>query len=315
MRRLIALVVALVSFALVGSPLALAQEATPASDAGGLTPLAQAVVEELPSAPAEIFFARLTLEPGAGFPFDPNDPGLALVYVETGVFTFLAATDVRVTRVVVAGTPVAEEVAVAGVEVELRQGDSAVFPPLVAGEARNTGAVPVVLLVAGIVPTGVPEAATPIMGTPGAEGTPLGEEAGSPAGLSFQGLAFGQVDQLPAGPAIIGIGRLTLGPGASIPPHPHPGLEFAVVEAGTASFTVGEGQVEILRGITTATPGPEAPETETVGAGQEVTLEAGDSVVYQPGTVADLRNEGDAPLLLLGGGIDPLAGEMATPTS
>ncbi len=131
--------------------------------------------------------------------------------------------------------------------------------------------------------------------------------------LCAQALAFGEADQLPAGPAAMSIGRLILEPGASIPSHPHLGPEFGVVEAGTASFTVSEGQVEIIRGITTATPGPEAPEPETAGAGEEVTLEAGDGVFYHPGTVADFRNEGDTPLVLLGGGVEPLTGDMATP--
>ncbi len=104
-----------------------------------------------------------------------------------------------------------------------------------------------------------------------------------------------------------------LAPGATIPAHPHPGPEFGVVEEGTVTFTVSEGQVEIIRGVTTATPGPEAPETEMVTAGQEATLQAGDGVFYHPGAVADLRNEGDTPVVLLGGGIEPLTGEMATP--
>ncbi len=299
-NRLIMLVVALCSLTLVRSPLALAQEGV------AFEPLAQEGVEELPSTPADIFFARFTLEPGAGFRFDPNDPALALVYVESGVFTFRAVTDVRVTRVVVGGTPVAGEVAVGGVQVELSPGDSALFPPFVAGEARNAGTEPVILLVAGIEPTGAAAAATPLVGTPEAVGTPLVEDEEVPGGLSFQGLAIGRVDELPAGPALIGFRRLTLEPGASLPPVPTLGPAFGVVEEGTASFTVSEGQVEILRGIAMATPGVEELESELVGVGEEVTLEAGDGVFYQAGTVTDLRNEGNAPLKLLAGSIEAL---------
>ncbi len=199
MRRLIAVVVALFALTLVGSPLALAQEATPATEGVGLppgvafTPLAQAVVAELPQAPADVFFARFTFESGATFPLDPTDPSLALVAVESGTMTFRAVTDVQVTRVAVAGTPVAGEVAVGGVETQLGPGDSALFPPFVAGEIRNVGAVPVVLLAAVIEPVGAADAATPTAATPGTEGTPLADE-GAPAGFSFQGLTFGQAD-------------------------------------------------------------------------------------------------------------------------
>ncbi|HEV2106873.1 MAG TPA: cupin domain-containing protein, partial [Thermomicrobiales bacterium] len=156
--------------------------------------------------------------------------------------------------------------------------------------------------------------------TPVAAGTPVGEaeEFAPLAGVVFQPLAFGSVEVLPLGPAGIGIGRLTLEPGAAIPPHPHLGPEFGVIEAGTASITVSEGELQVARGRQASLPAGVAtpfvaPIVETFGAGDEVTLNPGDAVFYEPGTVADLRNAGDQPLVFLGGGIEPIGGAPATP--
>lgn len=318
MRHLFALVAALLVLISFGANVA-AQDATPAAGEGGapagvtFEPIAQAVVDQLPPAPADVFFLRLTLAPGASFPLNPADPSLVLVGVESGTFSVRALTEVQVARVVIAGTPVAAEVVAEGVEFTLSPGESAIFPPFVAGEVRNDGQEPAVALVAGIEPIGA--LATPAAATPVAAGTPVGEaeEFAPLAGVVFQPLAFGSVEVLPLGPAGIGIGRLTLEPGAVIPPHPHLGPEFGVIEAGTASITVSEGELQVARGVATmATPFAE-PAVETFGAGDEVTLNPGDAVFYESGTVADLRNAGDQSLVFLGGGIEPIGVAPATP--
>ena len=161
--------IAVVALVLVGllaagrpGPLALAQEGTPPAEEDeqpeGVTfeALAFGLVEELPPGPTGLALFRARLEPGARIDLDP-DPGYFMVSIQSGAITFRVDTPVLVTRAV-AGTPAAqeqgpeaaaEEVA-AGTDVALEQGDAALFPPNpegTAGEARNDGQEPAVVLV------------------------------------------------------------------------------------------------------------------------------------------------------------------------
>ena len=188
-----------------------AQEATP--EAGGLPAgasiqiLAEALVEELPPAPADVVLVRLTIPPGATIPLDP---ALALVHVESGAVAVRKTTGLTVTQVTVAGTPVAAQVVATGVETVFGPGDAALFPPFVAGEILNPGAEPAVILVLLVEPVGA--AATPVAeatpmagGTLAAGATPMAEE--EMAGVAFEPLAFGHVEEMPSGPAVVAIAR------------------------------------------------------------------------------------------------------------
>lgn len=127
-------------------PLATAQEGTPAAEdelPPGVTSefIAGASAAELPPTPAFMVLVRLTLEPGAVLPADPNDPSGAFVVVEAGTIT------VRL-----------EDPAT---EATLGPGESFYGPPFVAGEVSNQGQEPAVLLLAIIGPEEDESAATP----------------------------------------------------------------------------------------------------------------------------------------------------------
>ncbi len=178
MRRIVALtsvvaVMLLGGVALRAMPNVSAQDATPASsDSGqmapaGLTyePLGLAVGVDLPS-PADLFAARLRLEPGSTLPLLPDDPTGGLLVVESGVFTIEADTSLSVMR---AGAMTAEsngmppmETTASGDVVTLEMGDSAYIPGSITGELRNDGDVAAV---------GLAFLAGPSMGLTG-EGTP-----------------------------------------------------------------------------------------------------------------------------------------------
>ena len=135
----------------------LAQEATPAGEVDAMMPeglsfesLGYGVATTLPSAPADLSLFRLGLESGATFEFDPNDPSVALAYVESGVVTFAVEAPMTVLRTEEETETIAE--IAPGVEFTLSAGQSAVFPPNVVGMARNAGNDPVSLLVANIAP-------------------------------------------------------------------------------------------------------------------------------------------------------------------
>ena len=129
-------------------PAARAQDATPATSEAAGTPetgtiraLASGSLELLAPGTTNLAFGRVTLAPGASVDFDPNDPSAVLVYIATGEVTFRVGSEMTVARGGAAGTPTpAEPESVAAdTEFTLREGDSALFPPAIAGEVRNDG--------------------------------------------------------------------------------------------------------------------------------------------------------------------------------
>ena len=90
--------------------------------------------------------------------------------------------------------------------------------------------------------------------------------------------------------------RVTLGAGATVPPHTHPGASVVYVESGTFAFTPLEGEARLIRAGTAATPEAQG---ELLATDTEVTLTAGDALFF-PGEHGDSgRNAGDGPLVLL----------------
>jgi len=147
LRSFVLLVVLLTLLGSLG-PVA-AQDATPPSAPAAGTPepvsfrtLASGSMDILAPGTASLGFGRVNLAPGASVPFDPADPSAVLVYVASGTATFNVDTDMTVSRAVRAGTPVPTEPEAipAGTEFTLSDGDSALFPPSIAGEVRNDGA-------------------------------------------------------------------------------------------------------------------------------------------------------------------------------
>jgi hypothetical protein len=156
---LISLAVVLSSMVVSGSRLtADAQEATPEGQmlAEGVSVLllAGAPGMSLPSSPATVLLTRYEIEPGASQVSDASDPGLALIYQESGTGTIRLEAPVTVTR----GATGAQEEVPANTDFSLAPGDSFAWPPYVAGEARNDGTETVQALVVVIVPE---ETATP----------------------------------------------------------------------------------------------------------------------------------------------------------
>lgn len=182
MRRWSLFVLALVAMlgvALIGrGPGIAAQDATPAGGGeempAGVTfsPIAfgQAQQLMLPDA-ADLALFRLTIDPGATFTDQGNDPSTGLLYVESGTVTLTLKDSVQVLRAqsmasMIGGpgaTPMAEgtspfEEVAANTEFQLEAGDSVLIPANVGGEARNDGDQPVSLLVASVGPPEGPEA-------------------------------------------------------------------------------------------------------------------------------------------------------------
>ena len=172
------------------------------------------------------------------------------------------------------GTPVATRVTTAGVAFPAEPGESVLVPPLATGDVRNDGPEPVVALAVFI---GPPTAA---MATPGPEATPMAEEEAA-AGLTFEPLGFGVVDQLPSGPAALVIARVRIAPGVNLPADPQPGPEVGYSGGGRLRLPDDRGtRVQVVRNVALlATPGAEPTMKET-GPGQGYDGERGRCVLH-----------------------------------
>ncbi|MGH2615907.1 MAG: hypothetical protein ACRDJC_11750 [Thermomicrobiales bacterium] len=280
-----------------------AQEASPVAEEEALPEgvslefLVQAVAEELPAAPAQVGLYRITIDPGASDEFEPA-PGVELVLLEAGALVLRFEGTATVIRAGATGTPVAQG------EVTLGAGDAFLNPGDIGFAVRNDGAESAQVLGVGVFPAGEDEA--PAEGTPAADA-----EMDMAEGITYQPLAYGVATELPAQPAVLGLVRLTLDPGASAPPEePHPGPELVVVESGSGAVTFTSGEAYVFRGLGMATPGAE-PAGELAAIGKEITFEAGDAFFAQTGSVEEARNLGDEPAVVLVGFLAPTGHEEA----
>jgi hypothetical protein len=174
LRRTLPLLIAVVAlFGLVAplSPrLAVAQEGSPVAGPElppGVTAefIGGAPLAELPANPGLVVLVRLTLEPGAVLPPEPNDPTGAFVVIESGALTARSTGPLTVSRASDADfimEPVATDT-----ETTLSPGDALYVGPFQATEVRNDGEEPAVFLLVNILPSEGNEEASPT-GTPAA---------------------------------------------------------------------------------------------------------------------------------------------------
>lgn len=90
----------------------------------------------------------------------------------------------------------------------------------------------------------------------------------------------------------LGLGRVTVMPGAVLPVHYHAGTQIGVVVQGELTYTVFTGEIAWhRRGETTAEP-------YVVRAGETVVVRPGDALVESPGSIHQGSNAGDVPLVI-----------------
>lgn len=90
----------------------------------------------------------------------------------------------------------------------------------------------------------------------------------------------------------LALGRVTIMPGAAIPPHIHPGTQIGVVVQGELTYTVFSGEVGWRHASA-----PDAPPT-VIAPGETVTVLVGDAVIEPPGAVHQGRNDGAVPVVI-----------------
>jgi hypothetical protein len=223
--------------------------------------------EAVPSDPAGAVLVRFTLAPGGAFDFSPScyvAPAVIAAYVETGDFAIRPGSQARIARGGAASDGVWEPVA-AGTEVVIGPGDAVVQTdlPAVPGEFGNAGDEALSILEFAI----------------------WGERVTDcpPAGVVEPWFAYldGRDWNLPTGPVAVELRRVTLAPGADLPPYETAWSELIHVDAGRLEWTTQ--------------PSEAAP-------GQPLSFRAPSSVPWlalPTGTTRTLHNAGDEPLVLL----------------
>jgi hypothetical protein len=179
--------------------------------------------------------------------------------------------------------------------VRLAAGEATGLAGLIEYSVRNDGDSPAVIVIAGTFPG---PAASMLAGlydpaysqwAPPATPAAQSNEIRMPIGGQMADLvAGGRAATLPAGPAVLGLGRATLAPGVELPLAGATGAVIVSVEAGDIEVWAGGG-----------TPWVRRDATGMLGDESSPTLAPGDGALVAPGDDVLLRNAGDAPATVL----------------
>jgi hypothetical protein len=219
--------------------------------------------------------------------------GPAAAYVEAGrvaVAVFPSApTPARLWRAGAADENAPPTAVSPGAEASLGPGDVLLLPQGTGGTATAEGGTAATLLTVGLDRSpGRIGPATAAGAVPAIAASPV-----AAPGIAIADLAGSLPVALPGGPGRLGLGRVTLAPGAALPIRA-PGVALLAVEAGSLALANAAGVVWSRRSVdgtvTTATDG---------------TRTAGDAVVVEAGAGIEVRSVGDAPLVLLVATIAP----------
>jgi quercetin dioxygenase-like cupin family protein len=86
------------------------------------------------------------------------------------------------------------------------------------------------------------------------------------------------------------LSRVTIQPDGEIAPHFHEGTQIANIEAGTLTYTVISGTVQVTRADGT---------TESVTGPDEIALQPGDALTENQDMIHSAANHGDTPVVIL----------------
>jgi quercetin dioxygenase-like cupin family protein len=142
------------------------------------------------------------------------------------------------------------------------------------------------LFVASLSAPATPWAGTAQPATPAA--TPASNPA--PTGVTREVLSSGEPASAPG--YVLELVRYVIPVGALLPPHVHPGMQVAIIESGTLTYTVLDGAVPVTRAATGAT------ELVTPATGT-TTIGPGDSFHEPEGVTHFGANHGDEPVVIL----------------
>ena len=120
------------------------------------------------------------------------------------------------------------------------------------------------------------------------EASPSATPDATPATVVREVINDGNPDAAPG--QVLQLVRYTIPPRTLLPVHVHPGMQVALIEAGTLHYTVVEGSAPVTRADGTR---------ETISGGQETDFRAGDRFSEAEGMVHFGENRGDEPVVIL----------------
>jgi quercetin dioxygenase-like cupin family protein len=91
----------------------------------------------------------------------------------------------------------------------------------------------------------------------------------------------------------LGLARVTIPAGGTIPLHHHAGTQIAYIQKGVLTYTVKTGSVSVMSG-----PADSATVVRKIGAGKTGKIRAGQWIVEQPSTIHQAANNGSGPILI-----------------
>ena len=145
-------------------------------------------------------------------------------------------------------------------------------------------------------------------GAPDADMGSVPTAAASPAPTEVEKQIFGAALPESAKGQELYLYTVVIPAGAELAAHTHPGQQLGHIEEGTLTYTIVEGEVEVIRQAGT----PEGS-VEQVAAGETIELEAGDTVVETKGMVHQAANRGDEPVRVLLASLFPEGAELSSP--
>ncbi len=123
-------------------------------------------------------------------------------------------------------------------------------------------------------------------GTPAT--TPGATAGASTAPVVRSVLAAGQPSSAPG--ENLELVRYTIAPHTALAPHHHPGMQLAIIESGTLTYSVIDGTI-----VVHAADGS----TRTIGPGETDTIGPGEWIAETPSIVHYGANDTDAPVVIL----------------
>jgi quercetin dioxygenase-like cupin family protein len=93
--------------------------------------------------------------------------------------------------------------------------------------------------------------------------------------------------------------RITFAPDGSVAPHTHPGETVFHLASGTLQFTLHDGDAQLVRAVDGAPAAATPTASEAIPVGEEITLNAGDTIYYDASVVQSERNDGSEDAVVL----------------
>jgi quercetin dioxygenase-like cupin family protein len=91
----------------------------------------------------------------------------------------------------------------------------------------------------------------------------------------------------------LGLSRVTVMPGTTLPRHHHPGTQIGYVESGVLTYTVDQGRARLMRGSA-----DDPILVRVIHAGETARVHHGQWLIEQPTDHHHARNNGSVPVVI-----------------